>query len=251
MTNSTERFSNRVENYVRYRPGYPPEILELFRDEMNLHKDSIVADVGAGTGISAKIFLENGNPVFGVEPNEAMRTAAENFLGDFPNFKSVDGTSEQTNLEDKAVDFIVSAQAFHWFKPEPTRREFKRILKDSGFVALLWNERQLDSTAFLRDYENFLHEFATDYSEVRHENVTKEEIKNFFQTNFEQKTFQMSQIFDYAGLEGRLLSSSYTPTAENPLFEPMMAELKRLFTNHQKDGKIHILYDTNIYYGRI
>lgn len=251
MTNSTERFSNRVENYVKYRPGYPPEILQLFRDEMNLQKDSIVADVGSGTGISAKIFLENGNSVFGVEPNEAMRAAAENFLRAFPNFKSIDGTSENTTLHNDLVDFIVSAQAFHWFKPEPTRQEFKRILKDSGFVVLIWNERQLDSTAFLRDYENFLHKFATDYAEVRHENVTKEEIENFFQGDFQQKTFQISQVFDYEGLEGRLLSSSYTPTAENSLFEPMIAELKRLFTNYQKDGKIHILYDTNIYYGQI
>ena len=251
MTDSTERFSNRVENYVKYRPGYPTEILQLFKDEMNLQEDSIITDIGSGTGISAKIFLENGNPVFGVEPNEGMRTAAENFLRDFPNFRSVNGTSEQTNLENDSVDFIVSAQAFHWFKPEPTRKEFKRILRDSGFVALIWNERQLDSTAFLRDYENFLREFATDYTEVRHENVTKEEIKNFFQTDFKQKTFQMSQTFDYEGLEGRLLSSSYTPTTENSLFEPMIAELKRLFTKCQKDGKIHILYDTNIYYGHI
>jgi SAM-dependent methyltransferase len=251
MTDTTKRFSNRVENYVRYRPSYPPEVLQIFENEMNLQKKSVVADVGSGTGISAKIFLENGNRVFGVEPNAAMRTAAENFLRDFPNFVSVDGTSEETTLEDNSIDFIVSAQAFHWFNPESTRSEFKRILTETGFVALIWNERQLNSTPFLRGYESFLHKFATDYNEVRHENVTPDEIKNFFQGDFQQKTFQMSQIFDYEGLEGRLLSSSYTPTAENPLFEPMIAELKRLFTNHQKDGKIHILYDTNIYYGQI
>ncbi|MGI8467825.1 MAG: class I SAM-dependent methyltransferase [Pyrinomonadaceae bacterium] len=251
MMNSTERFSNRVENYVKYRPGYPPEILRLFRNEMNLQPSSLIADIGSGTGISAKIFLENGNPVFGVEPNEAMRNAAEKILRGFPNFKSVGGTSENTTLENNSIDFVVSAQAFHWFNPKPSRAEFKRILKGKGFVALMWNERQFDSTEFLCGYEKLLRRFATDYHEVRHENISREIIGDFFQTDFRQATFQMSQEFDYAGLEGRLLSSSYTPTAENSLFEPMIKELKRLFTKYQKDDKIHIFYDTNIYYGQI
>ena len=251
MPNTVERFTNRVENYVKYRPGYPTEVLELFRNEMDLQPSSIIADIGSGTGISAKIFLDTGNTVFGVEPNKAMRAAAENFLRDFPNFESVDGTSEDTTLEGNSVDFIVSAQAFHWFNPIPTRAEFKRILKDKGYVTLIWNERQLDATDFLRDYEKFLNKFATDYHAVRHENITVQKIKNFFGTDFRQATFRVSQTFDYDGLKGRLLSSSYTPTAENLLFEPMLEELKRLFTKHQKDGKIHIFYNTNIYYGQI
>lgn len=251
MANTVERFSNRVADYVKYRPGYPAEILDLFRAEMNLQNNLTIADIGSGTGISAKIFLENGNRVFGVEPNAAMRRAAEEFLQDFPNFKSVDGTSENTTLENDSVDFIVAAQAFHWFDREKTRAEFKRILKNDGFVVLMWNERQLDSNDFQREYESFLHEFATDYTEVRHENVTKEIISDFFQTNFKQATFQNSQTFDYEGLQGRLLSSSYTPTAEHPRFPAMTEELKRLFTKHAKDDKIQILYDTNIYYGQI
>lgn len=251
MTNSTERFSNRVDNYVKYRPGYPPEVLRLFKDEMNLQTSSVVADIGSGTGISAKIFLENGNAVLGVEPNAAMRTASQKFLEDFPNFKAVEGTSENTTLENASVDFVIAAQAFHWFKPAETRAEFKRILKPGGYVVLIWNERHLDSTEFMREYEDFLNKFATDYNVVRHENVSKQIIGDFFQTQFRQATYHTLQTFDYAGLEGRLLSSSYTPTAENPLYEPMLKELKRLFTKHEKGGKISILYDTNIYYGQI
>ncbi len=251
MASTVERFSNRVANYVKYRPNYPPEVLQLFRDEMNLLESSIVADIGAGTGISAKIFLENGNRVFAVEPNAAMREAAAEFLKDYPRLTLVEGTSENTNLENNAVDFIVAAQAFHWFKVEEARTEFKRIAKDNGCVALIWNERKLDATDFLREYESFLHQHATDYAEVRHENTSVEIIGEFFRGEFQKRTFQMAQIFDYAGLEGRLLSSSYTPTAENPLFAPMIEELKRLFTKHQKDGRIDFLYDTNIYFGRI
>ena len=248
---TVERFSNRVENYVKYRPNYPGEVLHLFIDEMNLRKDSVVADIGAGTGISARLFLENGNQVFGVEPNEAMRRAAEEFLKDFSNFRSIDGTAENTSLEKRSVDFIVAAQAFHWFDKMKTREEFKRILKADGFVVLMWNERQLEATAFLKDYENLLIEFGTDYEAVRHENITKETLQDFFQTDFRQAIFQNSQTVDFDGLRGRMLSSSYIPSAENPRFSEMLKNLESLFAEHAKNGKIDILYDTNVFYGQI
>ena len=214
MTNTVERFSNRVENYVKYRPSYPPEMLDLFRKEMNLQKFSVIADVGSGTGISAKLFLENGNTVFGVEPNELMREAAENFLKDFPNFKSIDGTAENTNLPDESIDFVIAAQAFHWFDKEKTRNEFKRILRPKGFAALIWNERQLDINDFLREYENLL--------------IT----------------------LDFDGLKGRLLSSSYMPSEEDSKFEPMIEELRCVFDKYAENGKIQVLYNTNVFYSQ-
>ncbi|MDQ3712350.1 MAG: class I SAM-dependent methyltransferase [Acidobacteriota bacterium] len=251
MTGSIERFSNRVENYVKYRPSYPKEVLDLFAAEMNLREDSVVADIGAGTGISAKLFLENGNPVFGVEPNAAMRKAAEEFLRNFPNFKAIDGTAENTNLSDKSVDFVVAAQAFHWFDERKTRKEFKRILKDDGFVVLMWNERQLNATAFLKDYESLLIEFGTDYETVRHENITKETLQNFFQTDFSQAIFQNAQTVDFDGLRGRMLSSSYIPSADNARFAEMLKNLKSLFAEHAENGKLDILYDIKVFYGQI
>ena len=138
MSDTVERFSNRVKNYVKYRPTYPPEVLHLFKDEMNLQTDSIIADIGAGTGISAKIFLENGNSVFAVEPNATMRGAAAEFLKDYPNLTLVNGTSENTTLEVNSIDFVIAAQAFHWFEQTETRTEFGRISKEKGFIALIW-----------------------------------------------------------------------------------------------------------------
>lgn len=251
MSNTVERFSNRVENYVKYRPDYPKEVLTLFRNEVNLQASSIIADIGSGTGISARLFLENGNTVFGVEPNAAMREAAENYLQDFPNFKSVNGTAEKTSLENDSVDIVIAAQAFHWFDKEKTRREFKRILKEKGFVALLWNERQLDSTAFLKDYEQLLIEYGTDYEKVRHENIGEEILQDFFQIDFRQQIFQNVQTLDFDGLKGRMLSSSYIPTEENPRFSEMLENLKTLFAEHAENGKIEILYDTKFFYAQI
>lgn len=251
MSDTVERFSNRVENYVKYRPSYPPAVLDLFRDAMNLQKDSIIADIGLGTGISAKVFLENGNLVYGVEPNAAMREAAGKFLKDFPNFKLVDGTSEKTNLPEDSVDFIVAAQAFHWFEPEKTLVEFKRILRDNGFVALIWNERQLDTNEFLREYEKVLIKFSNDYAKVRHDNIGEKIIHEFFQTGFSTRTFLNAQTLDFEGLKGRVLSSSYMPSESDSLFVPMIAELKALFDKFAESGKIQILYDTNVFYAQI
>lgn len=251
MKTTVERFSNRVENYSKYRPEYPNEVLQLFRSDLGLDEYSIIADIGSGTGISSRLFLENGNVVYGVEPNEPMRVAAEKLLQDFSNFKSIDGTAENTNLPDNAVDFVVAAQAFHWFDGEKTSREFQRILKERGFVALIWNERQLNTTEFLVDYENFLLKFANDYAEVRHDNISEETLAKFFQSNFLRRTYQNQQTLDFEGLKGRILSSSYMPSEFAEKFEPMVTELRSLFTKYADRGKIKVFYDTNIFYSQV
>lgn len=251
MISTVERFSDRVENYVKYRPGYPAEVLELFHHEMNLTESSVIADIGSGTGISSKLFLQNGNVVFGVEPNEPMRLAAEEFLKDFSNFKSVDGTAENTNLPDKAVDFVIAAQAFHWFDRTKTLREFKRILREKGFIVLIWNERQLNTTPLLIDYESLLLKFANDYSNVRHDNENEKSLAKFFKSDFRRKTFQNLQVLDFEGLKGRVLSSSYMPSESERNFEPMVAELRTVFAKHADSGKIKVFYDTNIFYGQV
>jgi ubiquinone/menaquinone biosynthesis C-methylase UbiE len=251
MSNTVERFTNRVANYVKYRPSYPPEVLRFLQKELNLQTGSVIADIGSGTGISAKIFLENGNTVYGVEPNAPMRAAAEDFLKDFPNFKSVDGTSENTTLARSSIDFVTAAQAFHWFEPEAARAEFKRILKPEGYVVLIWNERQLDANEFLREYENFLLEFGTDYARVRHDYLPKEKLGAFFTNGFQTASFQNSQIFDFEGLKGRVLSSSYMPTEQDARFAEMTKSLSGIFTKHAENDRITVLYDTNVYYGKL
>lgn len=248
MTNTVERFSNRVENYIKYRPGYSPEVLGLFRTEMGLAGSSVIADIGSGTGISSRLFLENGNTVYGVEPNAAMRNAAEKSLESFSNFKSVDGTAEDTTLPDGSVDFVVAAQAFHWFENDATRDEFDRILQEGGHIVLIWNERQLDTTPFLREYERLLLTFAKDYEKVRHENVTKENIERLFQRPFAERLSANAQEFDFEGLKGRMLSASYMPAETDAAARPMFAELQRLFAKHAENGKIEVLYDTRVFY---
>lgn len=249
--NTIERFSNRVENYVKYRPDYPREIVRYLAANCGLTRESIVADVGCGTGISCRMFLENGNRVFGVEPNEAMRAAAVKQLAEFPWFIVVDGTSEATTLEDDSIDMVVAAQAFHWFDPDRTRPEFKRILKPGGHIVLIWNERQLDTTPFLIEYEKFLLKYANDYGNVRHENIADAELRGFFQQDYGSATFQNEQIFDFDGIKGRMLSSSYMPSETAAEFPSMIEELQMLFAKHAENGKIKVLYDTKVYFSRI
>ncbi len=251
MSDSVSRFSNRVENYVKYRPHYPADVLSVFKANMNLREDSMVTDVGAGTGISAKIFLENGNHVVAVEPNAAMRGAMAEYLRDLPNLKIVDGTAENTNLLDDSVDFAVAAQAFHWFDRERTRTEFKRILRDGGYAVLIWNERQLDTNDFLRAYESFLLKYGTDYEKHRHDNLDENMLRDFFGKDFLTSPLFNSQSLDFEGLKGRMLSASYMPTAENSVYETMIAELRRLFDKYAESGKIQLLYQTNMYYAQI
>jgi ubiquinone/menaquinone biosynthesis C-methylase UbiE len=245
------RFSSRVDNYLRYRPGYPPEVMVLLKNECGLTPDSVVADIASGTGIFTRALLENGNRVFGVEPNANMRKAAEEFLRPYSRFQSVNGTAEGTTLPDRSVDVVTAAQAAHWFDRENARREFCRILKPGGWTVLLWNERRTDSSAFLHEYEQILLTYGTDYQEVRHERTTGE-IKVFFlPSQFKERRFENQQQFDYSSLEGRLLSSSYTPQPGDPRYEPMLRELRRIYDTHQMAGRVSFEYYTRVYYGQL
>jgi len=252
VTDPTRRFSSRVDNYIRYRPGYPPEVLETVKRECGLSSACIIADVGSGTGLLSRIFLENGNRVFGVEPNPEMREAGERVLRNYPQFTSIAGTAEATTLPACSIDLVTAAQAAHWFDSGKARQEFVRILKPGGWAVLIWNERKTDSTPFLTAYENLLLTYGTDYSEVRHERTTSE-IDAFFAppARFRSKVFENRQDFDYEALEGRLLSSSYTPQACDARYAPMVKELRQLFDQHQKDGLVGFEYNTRMYYGQL
>lgn len=251
MTDSVERFSNRVENYVKYRPDYPCEIIGLLESECGLTKETIIADVGCGPGISARIFLENGNRVFGVEPNDAMRSAAAALLSTFPWFVPVKGTAENTTLSDASVDMVTAAQAFHWFDSTKARAEFLRILRPGGHIVLMWNERRLDATPFLVEYEAFLLKYANDYEKVRHENIDAAKLGTFFDGNYKKAVFDNVQDLDLEGLKGRMLSSSYMPSESDEIFPRMADELRDLFAKHAESGRIKVLYETNVYYARV
>lgn len=251
MTDSVTRFSNRADNYAKYRPSYPAGVIDTLKSECGLTKTSIIADVGAGTGILSELFLNNGNPVFAIEPNAAMRLAAERLLAAYPKFVSVDSTAEETTLEIGSVDFITAAQAFHWFDRKKARREFARILKPGGWAVLIWNERRLASTPFLRDYESLLLRYGTDYEKVRHEKVADEIARFFAPAAFQFKNLENFQHFDFESLKGRVLSSSYMPEQDHPNFEAMLEELKELFDTHKSDGIVSFEYETRVYYGHL
>ena len=257
MTQSpTARFSDRVKNYVRYRPGYPPEVLDLLRDECGLRPSHVVADIASGTGAFTRLLLENGNSVFAVEPNTAMR---EMGIRQFESFQSlgsnrlvsVAGTAEETTLRSASVDFVTAAQAAHWFDLPHARAEFVRILRPEGWCVLIWNERETTTTPFLRDYEQLLLTYGTDYKEVRHERTTARIHEFFAPALSEERVFSLRQQFDYEGLAGRLLSSSYAPVEGHPSYEPMMQELQRIFRAHAEGGSIDFEYKTRVFYGHL
>lgn len=248
----TQRFSSRVENYIRYRPGYPSAILEVLARECGLTPASVIADVGCGTGLLAALFLSHGNRVFGVEPNTEMRTAGAHQLHAYSRFTSVDGTAEATNLADGSVDFVTAGQAFHWFDRPRARAEFARVLKPRGYVELVWNERQPEASAFAAAYEALIARYGTDFPTVDHRRVDDDAIAAFFGPGtYELRRFWNSQVFDFEGLQGRLLSSSYAPEAGHPDHEPMLRELRTIFATHQLNGRIRFDYETKLYFGRL
>jgi len=249
-----KRFSNRVENYVKYRPQYPDEIVELLEKENILQTGSVIADIGSGTGFSALPFLKKDYKVIGIEPNEEMRNAGDDYLKDYSKFNSINATAELTTLENNSVELIIAGQAFHWFNIEQARKEFKRILKQDGNILLIWNDRIISGDQFHEVYEDFIKMFAIDYKEVNHKNLDDQStIQDFFGTEnkLTKKVFENSQALDFTGMKGRVLSSSYMPNESHKDHEFMISVMKKIFTRFQENGKITIKYNTTLFYSKL
>lgn len=250
--NTTERFTNRVADYVRYRPGYPAGLLDWLQAELGVNATWKVVDVGAGTGISARMFLDAGYAVTAVEPNADMRDAAVAWLGDNPRFRAAEGRADATGLADDSADLVTAAQAFHWFDPAAAHREFARILRPHGLAAIWWNSRRLTGTPFLEGYEALLQRYGTDYAQVAERYADDQRMRAWFGHGLRGTArFNHAQQLDFDGLRGRLLSSSYAPTASHPGHVPMLRALRELFDATARDGVVSLDYDTRVFAGEV
>jgi SAM-dependent methyltransferase len=226
-------------------------VIEVLREKVGLGGPWVVCDVGSGTGFSTELFLDAGNEVYAVEPNDAMRAAAERRLGSRAGFHSIAGTAERTGLASESVDLVVAAQAFHWFDARAARAELGRILRSPRWAALLWNTRHEDATPFLHGYESLLRTHGTDYSQVRHDWRRAGALEEFFPEGFERAVLPNEQVLDYEGLRGRLGSSSYVPPPGDPRHEAMLADLRTLFEAHEEAGTVRMTYDCEVLTGCI
>jgi SAM-dependent methyltransferase len=247
-----DRFSTRVDNYVRYRPSYPDSVLQLLGRVAGLGSGTPVADVGSGTGIFARLLLEAGARVLAVEPNDAMRAAAEVWLGGNPGFVSVKGSAEATGLAEGSVSLVTCAQAFHWFDTAGTRREFMRILGPAGWCALVWNIPTGLGAGFGAGFEGIKERFGTDYQRVRQETMgVVGQLDGFYGNRlWERHTYPYSQELDHDALKGRMESSSFMPAKGHPNHLPMLEALRQVFDRFQSGGRVLMEYETRVFLGQ-
>lgn len=245
-SSATSRFSNRAENYARYRPGYPDELFLFIEKSLGLLPSSGIVDIGSGTGLFAGPLLKHGYGVVCIEPNEDMRRAGEERLRKYPAFQSMGSTAEATGLPDQSVDLITIAQTFHWLDPLATRLECKRILKPGGAVLLAWN-RQLNKTAFEKKYTAVRHQYRI--GEPGPQPIDPVHIAAFFAPETAQyHVFPNTQLLDFEGLKGQLLSKSYIPLPGHELYDAMITDLIKLFVNNNENGLVRIEYETLLYW---
>lgn len=248
--NPRGRFSDRVDDYVRYRPGYPRELVTWIAETIGLVPSWHVADVGSGTGFLSLRFLENGNTVYGVEPNAEMRASAEREFAGNDRFISVDGSAETTTLPDQSIDLVCAAQAFHWFDLEATRREWRRVLKPDGWALVVFNTRLIEATPFMRAYDQHLVNYAVDYTRVDHRRGLPERM-HIFAGPYREWRFRFTLHHHFDDVRGLSMSSSYVPAPGHPTHEAFFARLREIFDAHAKDGVVDFPYETEAYLGRV
>ena len=252
FADAKQRFSNRVADYVRYRPSYPAAVLDVLGEKCGLRQEHAIADIGSGTGLLSELFLKHGHRVFGVEPNKEMREGGEEYLQPYSGFTSVNGAAEATALPSASVHFVTAGQAFHWFDPDAARREFERILTRDGWVVILWHDRRMEEKCMTREYEGLLEHFGVDYKRVKDAYPELHHIRSFFGgDHFFSQDLPNEQLLDWEGLSGRLRSSSFAPTEGHANYAPMMRELERVFRVHEQQGRVRLEYWTRMYCGQL
>lgn len=249
---NTKRFTARAENYRKYRPDYPAAVIDVLKKKCSLNKDSVIADIGSGTGIFAKLLLPHVGMVYGVEPNSEMRKTAEELLASYGNFKSRDASAENTTLKTRSIDIVTAATAFHWFDKQKTKVEFKRILKDPKWVVLIWNERNWQNSEVESAYDAILNKCAPDYSNRAHKKIAGLSLEEWYEPGTsELLDFKNSQRMNWEGLQGRFLSSSYAPQPGDPNCARALDELRAMYDRFAREDSIILDYSTRLYVGKI
>ncbi len=253
MTDNTERFSDRVEDYVRYRPTYPVEVVRELESRRWLVPGATVAELGAGTGIWTAVLAAEGWDVLAVEPNDEMRGACALAFEDEARVRVLPGSAEETGLDDAVADLVTAAQALHWFDPEQTPREIVRISKPPHRLAALWNSRDKTSEGFHAEYEALLQRYGIGYTDLMKGRASLEEsLEQFFgHTEYDLFTAPNEQRLDWPGFVGRLMSCSYGPRPDHPHHDPVVAGLREIFQTHNEDGFVVVRYETRMYCGEV
>ena len=251
MSEHTERFTGRVEDYERYRTRYPKAVIDILVERCGLRREHMVADIGAGTGMLAELFLEHGNAVVAVEPNDDMRGACEKLASAWPGLIVKKGTAEATGLEDASVDFIAVGRAFHWFDLERTSKEFPRILRPGGWVVLASHSRVRDDSPQSQEYEAMLREHGKDYAENRERYEISARIDAFFAGGelFREK-ITGEQRLTLEELIGQTQSYSVTPELGHPKYEGMQRALREFFARWETDGVVVMKTAAKVVCGR-
>lgn len=233
------RFSGRADDYARFRPDYPPEAIGTILRGVAPPVD--VADVGAGTGISARLLADRGANVAAIEPNRAMREAAS----PHPRVRWVDGAAESTTLPDGTMAVVVAAQAFHWFKEAEALREFHRILRPGGRVALMWNHRAQDDPV-TGEYSRLINQASGDHPAARERDFSGILASCPLFHRCWSASFPHAQLLDLSELMGRARSASYCPK-DGPAWEALARGLARVVDVHGQSGSVALRYVTVVH----
>jgi len=251
MVDARSLFNGKASIYSRYRPDYPKDLLKMLEKETGFNRNWIVADIGSGTGIMSRLFLENGNHVYCIEPNDDMRSESIKLTSSFLKCKVLKGTAENTGLDTDSIDIIVAGQSFHWFDPVAAKKEMTRVLKPGGFAALIWNNRSERENSLSKEYDYICSKYSHNYQGTGNSRIESDTFITFFHNGFKKFETPNYQKLNLDGILGRYFSTSYALQPQDPEYGDAVESLKKLFRKFEKNGYATMEYETQIFLGQL
>ena len=251
MKGADKIFNGTADFYFRYRPTYPEELMDTITKETGLNPKWVVADIGSGTGILSTLFIEHGNQVKCVEPNDEMRQKSLEILSTRGKVEFIKGTGENTNLPDSSVDLVACGQSFHWLDRRLAKKEFTRILRGRKWVALVWNDRVNEPGTFTGEYESVVRRYSKAYHSTGSTVLSSKNISSFFNGSYKKFQFQNVQKLTLESVIGRYRSASYAIKENDPKYESMIGEFSDLFKKYERKGSVEMVYITKLYLGHL
>jgi SAM-dependent methyltransferase len=156
-------FEQVADLYEEIRSDYPKDLIEDILSLSGIPSNGRILEIGCGPGNATVSFARRGYSILAIELGERLAALAAQNCRAYPQVEILNLAFEDWELEERAFDLALAADAFHWIPPEVGYPKVARALKDSGSAAFFWRVPVDPKTDWSRAIDNVYQEIGPQF----------------------------------------------------------------------------------------